>query len=90
MLAFFCSGAAAAALKITLVCAQFARTVGCHGLVKIILKDSVKNMPVFGWGMHFFEFIFLAREWERDKSALFQVLRSFVADRYALFRLCCA
>lgn len=61
---------------------QLARVAGNHGLVKIILKDTVKSMPIFGWGMQGFEFIFLARNWDADQTRLRRSLGSFVADKY--------
>ncbi|KAF2227797.1 acyltransferase-domain-containing protein [Elsinoe ampelina] len=38
-----------------------------HGRIYIILKESLKNVPIFGWGAQFYNFIFLARKWETDK-----------------------
>lgn len=38
-----------------------------HGRIYIILKESLKNIPIFGWGAQFYNFIFLARKWETDK-----------------------
>lgn len=38
-----------------------------HGRIYIILKESLKNIPIFGWGAQFYNFIFLARRWETDK-----------------------
>jgi 1-acyl-sn-glycerol-3-phosphate acyltransferase len=32
---------------------------GRHGDFKIILKESLKFLPIFGWGMYFYEFIFV-------------------------------
>jgi len=46
-----------------------------HGALKIILKDSFKWLPVFGWGMQFFDFIFLSRKWAKDKIAMSSNLR---------------
>ncbi|PVU89988.1 hypothetical protein BB561_005082 [Smittium simulii] len=40
------------------------------GNMKIILKDSLRKLPIFGHGMQFFEFIFLKRNWEADKKTL--------------------
>ncbi|KAJ1977330.1 hypothetical protein H4R35_002347 [Dimargaris xerosporica] len=40
----------------------------CSGYVKIILKDSLRDIPIFGWGMQFFRFIFLKRNWAQDKQ----------------------
>ncbi|KNC84179.1 hypothetical protein SARC_03601 [Sphaeroforma arctica JP610] len=63
------------------------RARGYHGVMKIILKDSLKHLPVFGWGMQYFEFIFLARDWSKDKHNLYKLLRSFVHDDMPLWLL---
>lgn len=38
-----------------------------HGRIYIILKESLKNVPIMGWGMQFYNFIFLSRNWEQDR-----------------------
>ncbi|ORY01033.1 acyltransferase-domain-containing protein [Clohesyomyces aquaticus] len=38
-----------------------------HGFVYIILKESLKNIPIIGWGAQFYNFIFLSRKWEEDQ-----------------------
>lgn len=38
-----------------------------HGHIYIILKESLKYYPVIGPGMLFYGFIFLARNWTKDK-----------------------
>ncbi|KAJ2755232.1 hypothetical protein H4R27_003256 [Coemansia aciculifera] len=40
----------------------------CDGYVKIILKADLKHVPVFGWGMRLFDFIFLKRKWADDQQ----------------------
>ncbi|KAJ9662845.1 hypothetical protein H2201_005926 [Coniosporium apollinis] len=45
-----------------------AYTNGMHGYIYIILKESIKNIPIFGWSAQFYNFIFLSRKWEKDKS----------------------
>lgn len=47
-----------------------AYTAGKHGNVYIILKESLKKIPVIGWGMQLNKFIFLKRNWEADKPHL--------------------
>ena len=47
-----------------------AYTNGMHGRLFIILKESLKRIPVIGWGMQFCQFIFLKRNWEKDKGNL--------------------
>lgn len=38
-----------------------------HGHLYIILKESLKYIPIIGTGMQFFSFIFLSRKWATDK-----------------------
>ncbi|KAL9620159.1 MAG: hypothetical protein Q9160_005274 [Pyrenula sp. 1 TL-2023] len=47
-----------------------AYTNGMHGRLYIVLKESLKRIPVIGWGMQFCQFIFLKRNWEKDKGNL--------------------
>lgn len=44
-----------------------AYTNNMHGFIYIILKESLKNIPIVGWGCQFYNFIFLARNWEEDQ-----------------------
>ena len=39
-----------------------------HGHIFIILKESLKYIPLIGPGMMFYGFIFLARNWAKDKE----------------------
>ncbi|KAI8076812.1 acyltransferase-domain-containing protein [Halteromyces radiatus] len=41
-----------------------------HGAMKIILKDSLKHLPVYGLGMQFFDFIFLKRKMVHDRETI--------------------
>ncbi|KAI9884623.1 MAG: NADH kinase pos5 [Watsoniomyces obsoletus] len=41
-----------------------------HGHLYIILKESLKYIPILGPGMMFYEFIFLSRNWKRDRPRL--------------------
>ena len=45
-----------------------------HGYIYIILKESLKNIPIIGWGAQFYNFIFLKRKWEQDKASFQQHL----------------
>lgn len=47
-----------------------AYTSRMHGHVYIILKESLKYIPFIGPGMMFYGFIFMARNWAKDKSRL--------------------
>ena len=48
---------------------EIMRRLGRHGALKIILKDDQKHVPVLGWGMRGFGFIFLRRDWAKDRYA---------------------
>lgn len=41
-----------------------------HGRIFIILKESLKYIPIVGQGMMFYGFIFMARKWQSDKPRL--------------------
>jgi 1-acyl-sn-glycerol-3-phosphate acyltransferase len=41
-----------------------------HGRIYIILKESLKYIPIVGTGMMFYGFIFMARKWQSDKPRL--------------------
>jgi lysocardiolipin and lysophospholipid acyltransferase len=47
-----------------------AYTSRMHGHFYIILKESLKWIPVIGWAMQLFGFVFLARKWEEDKPRM--------------------
>lgn len=52
-------------------------TAGMHGRIYVVLKESLKRIPVIGWGMQFAQFIFLKRKWEQDKPRLAAHLQRF-------------
>ncbi|KAL8842237.1 MAG: hypothetical protein Q9170_000643 [Blastenia crenularia] len=45
-------------------------TNGMHGRIYVVLKESLRRIPIIGWGMQFSQFIFLKRNWENDKDRL--------------------
>lgn len=49
----------------------------CEGFVKIILKHSLKYIPLWGPGMQNFEFVFLRRKWEDDVKIMTKSLAVF-------------
>ena len=51
--------------------------------LKILLKADLINVPIFGWGMWFFEYVFLARNWQKDRKPLISKLSSFREDGLA-------
>ncbi len=78
-----------------------ARLHGAAGNVKICLKNELKRVPIVGWGMQMFEFLFLKRNIEQDcvhvrgkfretiKKALFNMvveyMHSFIQDGFPLW-----
>ncbi|TIA89779.1 hypothetical protein E3P99_01925 [Wallemia hederae] len=50
----------------------------------IILKHSLKHIPILGWGMQFFNFIFLRRSWSTDNKVLTNQLQSISNDPFTL------
>lgn len=48
------------------------------GEVKIIMKRSLRQVPILGWSMRFFDFVFLNRKWEQDQAHFTKKLRGFV------------
>ncbi|KAF0720315.1 Aste57867_404 [Aphanomyces stellatus] len=64
------------------------RTNTLHHL-KIILKRSLRVIPVFGWAMQMFQFIFLSRDWKQDEKGLTTLLTHLTQSRpqstYLLF-----
>ncbi|KAJ7296571.1 hypothetical protein O6H91_09G013500 [Diphasiastrum complanatum] len=55
------------------------------GYVKYMLKSSVRNLPIFGWGFHILEFLFLDRKWEVDEPAIKTYASSFKDRRDPLW-----
>ena len=47
-----------------------AYTSRMHGHIYIILKESLKYVPVLGTGMMFYGFVFMKRKWDSDKPRL--------------------
>ena len=45
-----------------------AYTANMHGHLYIILKESIRFVPVLGTGMMLYGFIFLSRKWATDKE----------------------
>lgn len=60
---------------------------GVHGRLYIILKESLKRIPVIGWGMQLSQFIFLKRDWEKDKPHMAQALQRLNTSREPMWLL---
>jgi len=48
---------------------------GRLGHLKIVMKDILKRVPIFGWPMQTATFIFLARDFDKDKAYIDKVLK---------------
>ncbi|KAF4627969.1 hypothetical protein G7Y89_g10183 [Cudoniella acicularis] len=46
-----------------------------HGHIFIILRENLKHIPIIGWGMRFYGFIFMSRKWAMDQPRLAYRLR---------------
>ncbi|OAA78539.1 Phospholipid/glycerol acyltransferase [Akanthomyces lecanii RCEF 1005] len=61
----------------------YANRIGMHGHIYIILKDSLRWIPIMGTGMMFFGFIFMSRKMATDRPRLahrLQKLRQLKSD----------
>ena len=58
-------------------------TNGMHGRIYVVLKESLRRIPIIGWGMQFSQFIFLKRNWEKDKDRLAAHLQKLNANTLA-------
>ncbi|KAI9136699.1 acyltransferase-domain-containing protein, partial [Paraphysoderma sedebokerense] len=61
----------------------FAHYANASKAMKIVLKESPKYIPIMGWGMMFFEFIFLKRSWSLDKHNLINAMKRICSKRQA-------
>ena len=52
-----------------------------HGHIYIILKESLKYVPLIGPGMMFYGFIFMARKWATDQDRMRHRLQQLNAQR---------
>ncbi|TPX36572.1 1-acylglycerol-3-phosphate O-acyltransferase [Synchytrium microbalum] len=51
------------------------------GDIKIVLKEDLQRLPIFGWGMRFFEFLFMKRKMAEDKKGMDLVLTRAMNDK---------
>ncbi|SPO31586.1 related to CST26 - protein required for incorporation of stearic acid into phosphatidylinositol [Ustilago trichophora] len=51
--------------------------------ILIILKKSLKWIPFVGWGMQFYRFIFLARNWASDQAQLAKQLGEVASENHS-------
>eukprot|EP00276_Gloeochaete_wittrockiana_P007468 CAMPEP_0184664960 /NCGR_PEP_ID=MMETSP0308-20130426/54991_1 /TAXON_ID=38269 /ORGANISM="Gloeochaete witrockiana, Strain SAG 46.84" /LENGTH=251 /DNA_ID=CAMNT_0027108663 /DNA_START=183 /DNA_END=935 /DNA_ORIENTATION=- len=50
------------------------------GQMKFMLKEPIKYIPGFGWGMYLLEWLFLKRDWEKDKENVYASLNRYSRD----------
>eukprot|EP01137_Pigoraptor_chileana_P000689 Opistho-2@37255 len=55
--------------------------------LKIALKDSLRKVPVAGWVMQTFRFLFLSRRWEKDELHMTRLLGQMKEEKYPLLLL---
>ncbi|KAH3684874.1 hypothetical protein WICPIJ_004152 [Wickerhamomyces pijperi] len=53
---------------------------GLSSFIYIMLKDSLKHLPILGFGMQRFRFIFLSRSWKSDEITMGNALSRIDAD----------
>lgn len=52
-----------------------------HGQIRIILKDTLKYIPVLGLAMQFAGFIFVRRDWQKDGKQLRKQMEQIVVHK---------
>jgi len=57
---------------------SFANLYQRHGDVRIGLRADMKHIPIFGWGMYFFDFLFISRAWEKDQMTMTKKFSSWI------------
>ncbi|KAH9599387.1 Phospholipid/glycerol acyltransferase [Trypanosoma melophagium] len=53
-----------------------ARAGGARAL-RIVLKSELSRIPVFGWAMQFFRYIFLTRKWTQDEERMREMIELY-------------
>ncbi|KAL7683166.1 putative phospholipid/glycerol acyltransferase [Plasmopara halstedii] len=61
---------------------QAARYQKAAGNIKIVLKDQLKYLPIIGWGMRLFEFLFLRRRIDEDAEHIKKYMDGLIADKF--------
>lgn len=52
---------------------EIAHRSGLVGGLRFFVKYSLKYAPFLGWGMQFLDFIFVKRQWDRDKEFIYRM-----------------
>ncbi|KAH9257742.1 hypothetical protein BASA81_004208 [Batrachochytrium salamandrivorans] len=59
---------------------MLAQTSQQSGHVKIILKESIRQVPIFGTMMHLLDFIWIKRNWDEDEESITTKLDLLTSD----------
>ena len=51
--------------------------LGCLGYLRYVMKDSIKFVPIFGWGMKMMNMVFLKRNWFADMETIQKTFQLF-------------
>ena len=54
-----------------------ANRLGCLGYLRYVMKDSIKYIPIFGFGMKMMNMVFLKRNWFADMSTIRKTFEVF-------------
>jgi lysocardiolipin and lysophospholipid acyltransferase len=55
----------------------FARTRGMIKHVRFVLKGELRKLPVLGWTMDMFRYVFLSRSWEKDEKYIERMVKFY-------------
>ncbi|ETV96878.1 hypothetical protein, variant [Aphanomyces invadans] len=66
---------------------DLARRLGGGGNLKICLKQELKYVPIFGWGLDLLEFLFVKRNVEHDRVHVNQHMARFVREKFPFWML---
>jgi len=58
-----------------------AYTADLQGAIIVTLKKSLKNIPVLGWSMQWFHFLFLSRKWDEDREQIAETAKFLSSDK---------
>lgn len=59
----------------------FCERFGCLERTKCIMKNFVKYVPVMGWSWWFAEYGFIARNWDKDKASLQNIINGYCQSK---------
>ena len=55
------------------------------GHVKVMLKEGVRQIPLYGWLLHQLDFLWMKRNWEEDRTAIDSTLKRLCGDQEHLW-----